>query len=65
MQEFEAAGLLEGLDDGAREARLRLLQDLAADGVSIEEMKTALAEGRLALLPGRAHTGGGAAPHSA
>ena len=50
-QEFEAAGLLEGLDDGAREARLRLLQDLAAEGVSIEEMKVALAEGRLALLP--------------
>ena len=50
-QEFEAAGLLDGLDDGAREARLRLLRDLAADGVSIEEMRTALAEGRLALLP--------------
>jgi adenylate cyclase len=49
-QEFEAAGLLEGLDDGAREARLRLLQDLAAEGVSIEEMRVALAEGRLALL---------------
>ncbi len=49
-QEFEAAGLLEGLDDGARDARVRLLQDLAADGVSIEEMKAALAEGRLALL---------------
>jgi adenylate cyclase len=50
MQEFEAAGLLEALDDGAREARLRLLQDLAAEGVSIEEMKVALAEGRLPLL---------------
>ena len=50
-KEFEAAGLLDGLDDGAREARVRLLQDLAADGVSIEEMRTALAEGRLALLP--------------
>jgi adenylate cyclase len=50
-QEFEAAGLLDGLDGGARDARLRLLGDLAADGVSIEEMKTALAEGRLALLP--------------
>jgi adenylate cyclase len=50
-QEFEAAGLLEGLEDGPREARLRLLRDLADDGVSIEEMKQALAEGRLALLP--------------
>ena len=50
-REFEAAGLLDDLDGGAREARLRLLRDLAADGVSIEEMRTALAEGRLALLP--------------
>jgi adenylate cyclase len=50
-QEFEAAGLLDGLDDGAREARLRLLQDLAAEGISIDEMRRALAEGRLALLP--------------
>jgi adenylate cyclase len=49
-QDLEAAGLLDGLDDGAREARRRLLQDLAAEGVSIEEMKVALAEGRLALL---------------
>jgi adenylate cyclase len=51
IHEFEAAGLLDGLEDGAREARLRLLQDLSADGVSIEEMQAALAEGRLALLP--------------
>jgi adenylate cyclase len=51
-REFEAAGLLEGLDRAARAARLRLLRDLAAEGVSIEEMKEALAEGRLALLPG-------------
>ena len=50
-REFEAAGLLEGLDDGPREARLRLLEDLAADGVSIDDMRQALAEGRLALLP--------------
>jgi len=49
--QFEAAGLLDGLDDGPREARLRLLRDLADDGVSIDEMKQALAEGRLALLP--------------
>jgi len=50
--EFEAAGLLAGLEGAAREARLRLLQDLAAEGVTTEEMKEALAEGRLALLPG-------------
>jgi len=50
--EFEAAGLLAGIKGAAREARLRLLQDLAAEGVTTEEMKEALAEGRLALLPG-------------
>lgn len=50
-EDFEAAGLLHGLDGEAREARLRLLRDLAADGASIEEMRAALAEGRLALLP--------------
>ncbi|MGH2980247.1 MAG: adenylate cyclase regulatory domain-containing protein [Solirubrobacterales bacterium] len=50
-REFEAAGLLEGLDDGAREARLALLDDLAAEGVSVDEMKQALDEARLALLP--------------
>jgi adenylate cyclase len=50
-KEFEAAGLLDGLDGDARTARLRLLHDLAQDGVSIEEMKEALAEGRLPLLP--------------
>ena len=51
VRDFEAAGLLEGLGGGPRDARLRLLNDLAADGVSIDEMKQALAEGRLALLP--------------
>jgi adenylate cyclase len=50
-QDFEAAGLLAGLRGRAREARLKLLRDLAADGVPLEEMKEALAEGRLALLP--------------
>ena len=51
IEEYRSAGLLDGLDGPAREARLRLLDDLAADGVSVEEMSTALAEGRLPLLP--------------
>ena len=51
VREFEEAGLLDGLDGADREARLRLLEDLAADGVSLAEMREALAEGRLALLP--------------
>lgn len=49
--DYEAEGLLEGLDGPAREARLRLLSELAADGVGLEELRDAAAEGRLALLP--------------
>jgi adenylate cyclase len=49
--DFEAEGLLEGLDGEAREARLKLLRELAEDGVSIEELREAVAAGRLALLP--------------
>lgn len=50
--DFEAEGLLDGLDDAeARRARLELLERLAADGVPLEELRRAAAEGRLALLP--------------
>ena len=49
--EFTKAGLLDGLEDRERDARLALLAGLAADGVSIDEMKEALAEDRLGLLP--------------
>ena len=52
--DFEAEGLLEGLDGEAREARERLLAELVDDGVELEELRTAVAEDRLALLPGRA-----------
>jgi adenylate cyclase len=45
-------GLLEGLeDDDARAARLDLLQQLSESGVSIDELRTAITEERLALLP--------------
>jgi adenylate cyclase len=43
--------LLEGLDGDAREARRRLIDDLTADGASAEEIRQAVAEDRLALLP--------------
>jgi adenylate cyclase len=43
--------LLEGLDGEAREARRRLLDDLAEQGVPLEELKAAVAEDRLVLLP--------------
>jgi adenylate cyclase len=49
--DFEAEGLLEGLEGEAREARLALLNDLADAGVPLEELKQAADEGRLVLLP--------------
>ncbi|HYG96979.1 MAG TPA: adenylate cyclase regulatory domain-containing protein [Solirubrobacterales bacterium] len=49
--DFEAEGLLEGLDAAAREARLELLERLSADGCTLEELKEAVAAGRLTLLP--------------
>jgi adenylate cyclase len=49
--DFEAEGLLEGLEGDAREARLALLQELADSGVSFEELRQAVEENRLVLLP--------------
>ncbi|HKQ18022.1 MAG TPA: adenylate cyclase regulatory domain-containing protein [Solirubrobacterales bacterium] len=49
--DFEAEGLLEGVEGEAREARLKLLGELAGDGVPLEELRDAVAAGRLALLP--------------
>ena len=49
--DFEAEGLLDGLEGDARDARRRLLEDLAADGVPLEELKRAVEEDRLVLLP--------------
>lgn len=49
--DFAAAGLLEGLDDErARAERIALLEELSADGVSLEELKAAVAEDRLVFL---------------
>jgi adenylate cyclase len=49
--DWEAEGLLEGLDDGAREARRALLDELHADGVGLEDLRRAVREDRLVLLP--------------
>jgi adenylate cyclase len=49
--DFEAEGLLDGLEGEAREARVALLERLSQDGVSLEELKQAAGQGRLALLP--------------
>ncbi len=49
--DFESAGLLEGLEGEERKARVRLLERLSGAGVSLDELKAAVAEDRLALLP--------------
>jgi adenylate cyclase len=49
--DFEAEGLLDGLEGKAREARLALLEELSESGVSLEELKRAVEENRLVLLP--------------
>jgi adenylate cyclase len=49
--DFEAEGLLEGVEGDARTARLDLLERLVEDGVPIEELKAACREDRLAFLP--------------
>jgi len=58
--DFEAEGLLDGLGGEARRARLELLERLAGEGVSLEELREAVEGGRLTLLPvERALTGDG------
>jgi adenylate cyclase len=49
--DFQAEGMLEGLEGEERKARLALLEELAEDGVELEELREAVAAGRLALLP--------------
>lgn len=57
--DFEAEGLLEGLDGQARQARLELLRKLEEDGVPLEELRSATEENRLPLLPVERVLGGG------
>jgi adenylate cyclase len=49
--DFEAEGLLDGVEGELREARRQLLEKLAGEGVSLEELKEAVDGGRLTLLP--------------
>ncbi|MGE5282591.1 MAG: adenylate cyclase regulatory domain-containing protein [Chloroflexota bacterium] len=51
MIDFDAEGLLEGVEGEAREDRLALLAQLSEDGVPLEELREAVAAGRLTLLP--------------
>ncbi len=49
--DFEAEGLLDGVEGDAREARRELLERLTAEGVSLEELREAVGAARLTLLP--------------
>ena len=49
--DFESEGLLEGVEGRAREARLKLLRELADQGVPLDELRVAVEERRLAVLP--------------
>jgi adenylate cyclase len=58
--DFGAEGLLDGLEGKAREARVGLLEQLSAEGLTLEELRDAVAAGHLTLLPvERAIAGGG------
>ena len=48
--DWEAEGLLEGVEGGEREARRALLDSLHAEGVGVDELRRAVAEDRLALV---------------
>ena len=50
--DWEAEGLLEGLaDEGERDARRQLLDYLHDEGSSVDELRQAVKEDRLVLLP--------------
>ena len=56
--DFAAEGLLDGLEGDARAARERLLQRLHDEGISLDELRTAVEEDRLLLLPAERLIGG-------
>jgi adenylate cyclase len=49
--DFAASGLLDGLQGDERRAREQLLARLSDQGVGLDELRAAVAEDRLALLP--------------
>jgi adenylate cyclase len=48
--DFVAEGLLDGLEGDARAARLELLEQLAADGIGLDELRAATRDGRLLFV---------------
>jgi adenylate cyclase len=63
--DFEAEGLLRGTRGRNRQARLQLLTELAADGVELDELRRAVAEDRLALVPVERRLEGGGRRYTA
>jgi adenylate cyclase len=58
--DFEAEGLLDGPEGEPKKARAKLLAELVDDGATLDELRTAVHEDRLALLPvERILSGGG------
>jgi adenylate cyclase len=49
--DFDAEGLLDGLEGEARSERLALLEQLAADGLPLSELRRATASGTVIFLP--------------
>lgn len=62
--DFQAEGLLDGLDGPAREARLELLERLSDDGYELDELREAARDGRLPLVAVERTLGGGAARYT-
>ena len=56
--DFEAEGLLEGLEGEQRADRLALLEHLAADGVSLADLRRASSSGTLMFIPAERVIGG-------
>ena len=65
MTDFEAEGLLDDLEGEQRQARLALLEQLSAEGTPLEELRRAVAAGRLSLLPVEHAIAGDGARYSA
>jgi adenylate cyclase len=56
--DFDAEGLLDGLDGAERGDRLALLEQLAAEGVSLADLRRATANGTIIFLPAERFIGG-------
>ena len=48
--DFAAEGLLDGLEGDDRATRLELLEQLSADGISLDELRAATRDGRLLFV---------------